>query len=324
MNPSRSIHEQLYLGLDGGASQIGVALVNNQGKVVHEQTVELGANHHELGVAQVVENIEQAVQEVIATIQVPPPVVFDYAYLGLSGVNFPSDIQTLVDALKYSPLNSIFGRGFTVINDSQLALKAGLPETDQGMVLLAGTGSNCVGLTNQGRLFQSGGWDHILADEGSGYDIGLRTLKAVTRSLDGRGEATKLSQAVMQHLQVHNLEQLHDLVYRQYTTKKAIATLAKLTERPAEEADHVAQSILNHSVNELLKMVDAVMTELEWRNSPTSLVLVGSTILENSYMRRRFEAEVRRINPQTRTTVPEVSSASAAAHLAQQSAKHPS
>lgn len=315
----RTIHEQLYLGVDGGASNITIALMNSKKQIVYEHTSSGGANYHTLGMDMALANIETAIQDAIEKLEIPPPVVFDYSVFGLSGSNFSSDASKLEQSIKYSPLSTMLGGGFKVVNDSLIALHAGLPEA-VGIILLVGTGSNCLGQTQSGQTVQSGGMDYILSDEGSGYDIGLRALRAVTRQLDGRSEATRITKELLTRLQVDTLEQLYDVVYRLYTTKAAIASLADLVGQAAESGDHIAQSILNHSVNELLKMVDAVMTKLEWRDGPVSVVLMGSTILQGAYMRRRFEAEVRRINPQIRTVVPQISPAAAAALMAFQQA----
>lgn len=320
MPKSRSIHEELYLGVDGGASNITVAIVNKSGQVAYQQTTAASANLHAVGLDQAIDSIESAIQQAIEDISVPAPVVFEHSYFGLSGCNFPSDRKQLESAIRYSPLNTMLGKGFTVVNDNRIALRSGL-EDSVGIALIAGTGSNCLGRASDGREVQSGGWDYILADEGAGYDIGLRTLKTVTRTLDGRAESTRLSKEIMTHLQVTNLEQLHEVVYRKYQTKSAIASLSQIVSEVAETGDHQAQAILNHSANELIKMVDAVMTALEWRDTPISVVLVGSAIQRGSYLRRRFEAEVRRVNPMVRTIDPQISPALAAALLALEEAK---
>lgn len=315
MPKSRSIHEELYLGIDGGASNITIAIANKSGQVVYQQTMVGGANIHSLGLESAIDNIESTIQQAVQELGIPAPIVFEYSYFGLSGCNFPSDEQEITAAIRYSPLSTMLGKGFSVVNDNRIALRAGLPDS-VGIVLIVGTGSNCLGRASDDRQIQAGGWDYILSDEGSGYDIGLRALKTITRTLDGRAESTRLTKEILTHLQVSNLEQLHEAVYRKYHTKAAIASLAQIVSQVADNGDHQAQAILNHSANELIKMIDAVMTALEWRDTPTQIVLVGSTIQRGTYLRRRFEAEVRRINPLVRTLDPEMSPAQAAALLA--------
>ncbi|CAF4867733.1 unnamed protein product, partial [Rotaria magnacalcarata] len=48
-----------------------------------------------------------------------------------------------------------------------------------GVVIIAGTGSNCVVYNGDGSSKRAGGWGHLLGDEGSGYWIAQRAIKRV-------------------------------------------------------------------------------------------------------------------------------------------------
>src|SRR5204863_9973846 len=45
------------------------------------------------------------------------------------------------------------------------------------VLVLSGTGSCCFGRSSDGKTAKVGGWGHVLGDKGSGYEIGLRSLK---------------------------------------------------------------------------------------------------------------------------------------------------
>src|SRR5438105_2665552 len=55
------------------------------------------------------------------------------------------------------------------------------------VLVLSGTGSCCFGRTCDGQTAKVGGWGHILGDKGSGFEIGLRALKAVVYYYDCDG-----------------------------------------------------------------------------------------------------------------------------------------
>ena len=68
------------------------------------------------------------------------------------------------------------------------------------MLVLSGTGSCCFGRTWNGKTAKVGGWGHILGDKGSGFEIGLRALKAVVYYYDRDGEWSKLGQRILRKL----------------------------------------------------------------------------------------------------------------------------
>jgi N-acetylglucosamine kinase-like BadF-type ATPase len=301
--------------VDGGASKVTACLLDEEKTVLAEFTVHAGANYHALSLVEVVDHVAEAVQGVVGRSGLPTPVVVDQTVLGLAGCNFADDCQTVQQALRQSALVSLVGSEILVVNDSVLGLRSGTDD-GVGVVLVAGTGSNCYGRNAAGEEARAGGMDFILSDEGSGYDIGMRLLKAVTRSLDGRLGETVLVEKVFGHLKVDSLESLHREVYARYSVKPAIASLAPLVAEAAENGDLIAQDIMAHSVNELIRMVDAVIKKLSLQEKAAKVVVTGSVFSEHHYFERRFRDELKRAVTHAEIVKPEVSSAVAAAWIA--------
>src|SRR5205823_7351477 len=73
-------------------------------------------------------------------------------------------------------------------SDLETALTAAPPmPKDKGcaqVLLVSGTGSGCYGKTAAGEEVKVGAWGHVLGDKGSGYEIGLRALRAVVYYFD--------------------------------------------------------------------------------------------------------------------------------------------
>ena len=77
-----------------------------------------------------------------------------------------------------------------------------------GCILIAGTGSICTGITEDGKTARAGGWGHLIDDVGSGYALGRDALTAVVRAQDGRGAKTVLTDLVQKAWKVENIGQL--------------------------------------------------------------------------------------------------------------------
>ncbi len=307
------MESRLFLGVDGGASNITAVVVNAAGKTLYEKKLPRGGNYHALGLETAVEHLETAMQDVTDALATPR-LTFARAVFGLAGCNFASDKKLLTKALRQSSISTLLGGGFEVVNDSRIALRAGT-EDGIGLVLIAGTGSNCYGRATDDKEAKAGGVDHILSDEGSGYDIGLRGLRAVVEQLDGRGDETTITPELFAKLEVASLEELYREVYSHYTVKPQIASLAEVVCDCASQGDVVAMDILNHSVNKLIELVDAVVTRLDWRETRVPAVVVGS-IIHHPYVSQRLETELHRVAPMIKVVRPSVSSAMGAALMA--------
>ena len=56
-----------------------------------------------------------------------------------------------------------------------------------GVGAISGTGSNVFGVGADGRAWRAGGWGHLLGDEGSGYWLGIESIRAALRDREAPG-----------------------------------------------------------------------------------------------------------------------------------------
>jgi N-acetylglucosamine kinase-like BadF-type ATPase len=103
--------------------------------------------------------------------------------MGLSGMSREEDQEALKQAIRAIP--ELSKAKFHVESDATLTLSAVLPEGEEGILLIAGTGSVVFFQPRGGTPRRLGGWGPLISDEGSGYRIGLRALNYYLRVLDG-------------------------------------------------------------------------------------------------------------------------------------------
>lgn len=111
--------------------------------------------------------------------------------IGSAGISNPDAYNFIQDIIRAG--------GYTgplqIVGDQVTALAGALGQP-VGTVLIAGTGSICYARTADGREARSGGWGHLIDDEGSAYALGRDILRAVVRAADGRAPATALTELV--------------------------------------------------------------------------------------------------------------------------------
>ncbi len=128
----------------------------------------------------------------------------------------------------------------------------------KGIVLIAGTGSICLGAAEDGTLYRAGGWGHLIGDDGGGYGIGRMVLQSIMKDFD-RGIATSQLQAlVFKTLGIRSHEQLIDYVYDPAREKSEIARLAEICRQAEENGDATARDLLVRAGCELAALLRTV------------------------------------------------------------------
>ncbi len=146
------------------------------------------------------------------------------------------------------------------------------------VLLLSGTGSCFFAQAADGRTARFGGWGHVLGDKGSGYEIGLRALKACVFYLDRDGEWSRLGQRILRALQLNEPKEL--IPWAQAASKADIAALAEEVFAAAAERDAIAKDILEGAAASLAKDGVACAKKLAKPGGPVQFVLAGSVLLK--------------------------------------------
>ena len=146
---------------------------------------------------------------------------------------------------------------YAITNDALIAL-VGATGGEPGVVTIAGTGSIAFGRNAEGRTARAGGWGYLLGDEGGGFDLVRRALRAVLRQEEGWGPATVLREALLEAAEARDA---HDLMHRVYTEeypRARVAGFARLVDDVANAGDLVAREIMGGAAQALATFALAV------------------------------------------------------------------
>ncbi len=273
-----------FIGVDAGGSHTRAVVVDARGRELG-RGIGAGANYTAMGEEHTVATLRAVMAQAAAAANCgdPPP---DAAWLGLAGVDRPSDYAALLPQLRG------WAKIIHMTNDAELALAA--LDDAVGVAVIAGTGSIVVGRAASGATARAGGWGHLIGDEGSGYDIGRRGLQAAAQAADGRGPHTALLDGLLEEWQ---LEKPQDIIGRIYPAgeKAPIARLAPLVCALAQQGDPVARRIVQQAASELAQAVAAVATALALPADGMPLALGGGMLTHDAWMRSLVLRRARRI-----------------------------
>jgi N-acetylglucosamine kinase-like BadF-type ATPase len=162
-----------------------------------------------------------------------------------------------------------------VDHDARVALAGGLSGRP-GLVLIAGTGSACFGINAAGQHHLAGGWGHLLADEGSGYWLGLEALRAAVRAFDGRGQPTALERRALDFLGVRASEDIMHRLYVVGLSRAELAAFSPTTLEVAASGDAVARDIVERGAEALAETVKATAGRINL--VAPEIVMVGGVL----------------------------------------------
>jgi N-acetylglucosamine kinase-like BadF-type ATPase len=199
-----------------------------------------------------------------------------------------------------------------VVNDV-VAAWAAATGAQPGIAAISGTGSNVFGVGPDGRAWRAGGWGHLLGDEGSGYWLGVQSIREALRDRDASGPETALSEAAIAFFRAPSLEALAARVYSKPLTKGEIAAFATETAKIAERGDAVARKLYEHGARELAGQIVAVIrqTGLGTRSTgdgrPFPVGLIGSAFKAGAVFVGPIAATVQQYAPDAHVSVVEMS-----------------
>lgn len=309
----------LGLGIDGGGTKTVCVLMDDRGEVLGRG--EAGpCNYQTVGLEAAGNAIKRAMIQAVG--KKAGDITVGGLGLGLAGVGRPEDVETvrkLLGQIQSDPdlwVNwDVKPENFAIGGDNAIALVGGLGH-DVGIVAIAGTGSQIFGRNSQGKTKRVGGWGYVLGDEGGGYDIAVRGLRAVMRSFDGRLPPTALTEAFLSHFDLESPEGLIEVIYRRDLAVKEIAALSPIVDRAAAAGDSVSVQIIAEISEELIGATKVAIAELFDPAEALEIVTMGGVWRGMADLRRRFITGISAIAPEADVLWPRHEPAYGAALLA--------
>lgn len=303
------------IGLDGGGTKTEAIAINQQGHLLYRY--EGGAtNPNSVTYSMAERHLVDILDHVLSqpTLQA---VSCGAICLGLAGGG-TADVQqyftTFIEqyfAKNQNPFTQVI-----VTTDAHIALVAGLGR-EYGILVISGTGSIAFGITPEGKTYRTGGWGHLLGDQGSGYAIGLLTLQAAVRRYDGIGAETTLFERILQHHQWTKIDELKSYIYQPQIQKQHIADYARVSIEAAEQGDAIARQIIHQAADEMAILTKALV-DMDEQFTGLPIVMSGSIFHYSQLFRARYIQQVREFTPHIEPRLGTEPAALGAAQLALQ------
>ena len=298
------------IGIDGGGTKTVGILMAETGQ--HLAQVQSGpSNYHVVGEAKTQTVLRSVVAELCEKAGIPSTSAIHFC-LGMAGLGRAEDkkvIGRICDELGIREENRI------LTHDAHIALVGGT-EKQHGVIVISGTGAIVYGINADGKEARASGWGYLLGDEGSGYDIAIKGLRAVARAADGRGRPTELTHRMLNALQRNAPDELIRWVHA--ASRDTIAQLAKVVFAAARTTDAAAEQIVDAAADELVCAASSVIGQLEF-GAAFDIVLSGGNFIHQPMFVDKLRQQFERIAPNASVHLPKRDPVYGAVLLAQNS-----
>jgi N-acetylglucosamine kinase-like BadF-type ATPase len=289
-SPQKASRHGFYLGVDGGGTKTHAVIMAADLNILGEGQ-SCASNPLRVGLQEAISNINLAITRACAQAGIKLQDI-SRACIALAGIGHPIHFHTLKDALSHALGIS----NLQLVTDVRAALHGAL-DGSPGVVIIAGTGSIAYGVNQAGEEARSGGWGPTISDEGSGYDIARRALRAVIASFDGRSQKTSLTEMVCHKLGIESPADIPGVIYNSDLEPVEIANLACVVTEAARSGDGVARQILAEAGEELAKLAISVIERLKLQSSAFRVACVGSVFNSGEFVLGPMRAAILRVAP---------------------------
>jgi len=300
----------LLLGIEGGATRSTGVLVDGSMRVLAEQ-VGGATNVHAVGPDRARDATREILDGLLARADVGRPAVSAAAFC-MAGLRTDADRSVwrgILDEIGAPPKAML-------THDAAAGLAAG-SEDRTGILVVCGTGSLVYARRADGAERFIGGRGPVVGDEGSGFDIARRGLRAAARAADGRAPATLLQRLLPERLGLAGLEELPR--WADPAAKDRIASAAPIVFDAADAGDEVAAGILRAAAAELVRAIELAARAL-WppgcEAGPRRVVLSGGVLCSRRSFREEISSVLATSVPSAECLLAPVSGAVGAARIA--------
>ncbi len=277
------------VGVDGGGTKTIAVLADLTGSV---KAVAKGGpgNYQSVGSAGAKAQVSSLLAKIFELV---PEAAANYVYGGfaMAGADRVADFYAVRDLIAQAFPFEVCG--FALSNDTLAALWS---VTDGvGVALVAGTGSNTIGVNAAGKVSKVGGLGPISGDTGGGEDLVFKALRDCIKAVDGRGEPTMMDAMFREIFQIDEIIDAIKFWYADDYCPPDLSKLSRVVFEAAGKGDKVALKILTDAGEELGGNALVALKRLDYTPEDEPAFAIGGSIMQKAEPPIVREAAVRRV-----------------------------
>jgi len=221
----------------------------------------------------------------------------------------PGNVYVIGFATKYKPIAENLGfqifppnpehkaqRFIRIIITSEPSAELAIYGLRYGIILLSGTGSFVHGRNRNGEERHLDGFGPVLGDEGAGYYIGLKGLKAAIRSKWSPRRETSLREKVFAHLGISTVDEAVRMSLLPLD-RTVFASLSKIVNDEAEKGDMISIGILKEAAAAICDTLSDLIMFLKMTDGKYVMIGAGGVVSSSEIYWNEIVNNVKRMAP---------------------------
>ncbi|MBR1985214.1 MAG: hypothetical protein IKA31_05665 [Clostridia bacterium] len=238
------------IAVDGGGTKTEFILTDTKGNVL-TRSVYAGTNLNSVTYEQAFLTLATGLMDIYKVAD-KNEVEVAGAFFGLAGGVNGKNQQLIYNYFKPRYFENV---PFSNHGDELNAINAGVKHAPNGIVVIAGTGSN-VSIKKDGEILpnpQLSGWGYMFDNGGSGFDYGRDAVLAAKADINGTGEQTVITEMLEKKLECPVFDSLK-LIYS--GGPAVVASLAPIVFDACRKNDEVATRIVENQATNVANLIN--------------------------------------------------------------------
>lgn len=255
----------IFIGVDGGGTKTKLMMYEDNTKL--SEVIVGPSMIDKMFLETSLENIQQGLDLLYRNTYVDKEI--GSIFFGLSGNANEENISSFKTLLSHPKIteNTIV----TIANDMDIAFEAACSGRPS-IAFIIGTGAVAYAKNENGHSHRVSGVNFYEGDLGSGYDIGLSSLKALSKSFDGRSEKTPFTIYLENRYKIKTYNDLSKLFFDYVPNRTKTASLARTAYMFLEQGDQTAVEIFKRAASDVAQMVKAIERNVDLKNKEIGVI----------------------------------------------------
>ncbi|MEU6857606.1 BadF/BadG/BcrA/BcrD ATPase family protein [Glycomyces sp. NPDC046736] len=286
-----------FIAIDGGNSKTDVVAATTDGELA--AFVRAGTSSpHRLGYRESIDFLGKLIETARAEAGWGSGTPLARVDALIAGADLPVEVERLTADAR----SRDWAEGAQVDNDTLAVLRAGTDDRN-AVAVICGAGMNGVGRNEEGEWFRIPALGPTTGDWGGGEDLGDAVLYAASRAEDGRGPATALVDAVLDHYGTETVAEASIGLHFGDFERDTVHGLVPYLFAAAEAGDACADAVVERQADEVAAMIRAAANRLGMAERPFTVVGGGGILrAAPQALQRRLDVRLARTYPAVRYT----------------------